>query len=339
MASLKDIALLAGVSRATVCYALQGHPKISPQTRRLVEQAAEQLQYRPDPILSIAGSRRWQRRPAVNEGNLAFLSRTLPTESDFIRGARERAAQLGYPLDHIGRNELGTGKRATEILLNRGIKGLIVGQLSSQDEDWNLDWSHFAVVGCALGYGELPYDVVRYDLHDAVRRAFRILVEKGYRRIGFVTYSAAISPNDEEIESAWLFAAVQAYGLENVIPAYRNDLAGKKKAGPFRSWLKAWRPDALIGNIPKLQSLLNENGVQCPQDMAVITLRANGIEKRTSGFVFDANHLGSHAIDYLDQQLHRNDRGLHPLPYHMLIRMPWCEGETTYEKRQQTSGG
>ncbi|WP_123739110.1 LacI family DNA-binding transcriptional regulator [Salana multivorans] len=47
-ATSKDVARLAGVSQTTVSYVLRGTGRISPQTRRRVEEACETLHYRPN---------------------------------------------------------------------------------------------------------------------------------------------------------------------------------------------------------------------------------------------------------------------------------------------------
>jgi LacI family transcriptional regulator len=49
--SQKEIAARAGVSRATVSYALRNPPKILQATRRRVIALAEELGYRPDPLV------------------------------------------------------------------------------------------------------------------------------------------------------------------------------------------------------------------------------------------------------------------------------------------------
>jgi len=331
MVSLKDIAERAGVSRATVCYALKGHPKISRETRLLVERTAAELGYQPDPVLSMAASRQWQRRAVPVDGNLAFLTEGK-NSGDYYAGASRRAEQLGYSLDRVQSSELGQStKRATTILQNRGVIGVVLGQIRSEGFAWSLDWEQFAVVGCALGYGNVPYDVVRYDQHDAMRRAFQKLRDRGYRRIGFVTHAADPSPNDALVESAYLFAAERAEGLRGILPVYRRTGNAWVYHRSFAEWMKAWQPDAIIFNLvpASLLALLSGRGLGVPDDLGVISLRLRNREERVSGFIFDAAQLGALAIDYLDQQLHRHQRGLHPLSHHMVIRMEWWEGDGT----------
>ena len=55
--TLQDIAKRAGVGKATVSLALRNDPKISAATRERVRAIAEELKYRPDPALRIAGGR------------------------------------------------------------------------------------------------------------------------------------------------------------------------------------------------------------------------------------------------------------------------------------------
>ena len=51
-ASLKDIANETGLSISTVSEALRNSPKVRPGTRKLVEEAAARLHYRPNPLVT-----------------------------------------------------------------------------------------------------------------------------------------------------------------------------------------------------------------------------------------------------------------------------------------------
>lgn len=46
MATIKDVAKLAGVALSTASYALNGDPKVSKETKEKVLEAARQLNYR-----------------------------------------------------------------------------------------------------------------------------------------------------------------------------------------------------------------------------------------------------------------------------------------------------
>ena len=65
--TIADVARRAGVSRSTVSYVLSGSRPISPETRRRVEQAIEELQFRPH-----AGAR------SIRSGRNGVIAMALP---------------------------------------------------------------------------------------------------------------------------------------------------------------------------------------------------------------------------------------------------------------------
>src|SRR4051812_24644133 len=98
--TLRDVAKKAGVSAMTVSRALRKHPNISPETRTKVEQAARQLGYRPNPLVSALMSYRRAVKPIHLHTCLAFVT-NFPTRDgwkhlkmyqEFYQGAMESAA-------------------------------------------------------------------------------------------------------------------------------------------------------------------------------------------------------------------------------------------------------
>src|SRR5688572_33380851 len=99
--TLKQIALRAHVSRATVSYALRNHPKIPRETREHIQTVARALGYRPNPRVAglMAHIRRGRSRPFGER--IAFVwvhtTREEAQRSAFLRaviaGARARAEQ------------------------------------------------------------------------------------------------------------------------------------------------------------------------------------------------------------------------------------------------------
>ncbi len=97
--TLKDVAAVAGVTPATVSYALNDSGGVSPQTRERVRRIAAELGYRPNAaarslvtgrtgLLGIA--------PSVDESYLAFLE--VGYLADVVAGVTRRSTTLGHPL-------------------------------------------------------------------------------------------------------------------------------------------------------------------------------------------------------------------------------------------------
>ena len=66
--TIQDIARRVGVSKTTVSNALRGLPKVSESLRQKIQNMADEMDYRPNPLASGLSQFRWSREPrAVNE--------------------------------------------------------------------------------------------------------------------------------------------------------------------------------------------------------------------------------------------------------------------------------
>ena len=133
MATIRDVAALAGVSVSTVSIILNGNARerhIPEATRQRVEEAMRSLSYRPS---RTARALRGKRRPLI------ALLWVLDERSTFfmrvVRGLSAVAADLQRPFDFVilpYRN----GKLAEMLpdLRDEGITGVLIGALSPQDQ-------------------------------------------------------------------------------------------------------------------------------------------------------------------------------------------------------------
>ena len=167
---MRRIAQAAGVSHVTVSLALRNDPRLPVETRRRVQDVARELGYRPNPLVHALMSQVRARKPMKNITTIAFLT-AFPTPDawrkvshvyrDYFDGAVERAAELGYRVEEIWAKEPGmTGRRLSDVLETRGIRGLLVGPLPPSRGHLSLDWSRF--VSATMGYS-----MWRPDLHRA----------------------------------------------------------------------------------------------------------------------------------------------------------------------------
>jgi LacI family transcriptional regulator len=119
MATIKDVAKLAGVSLSTASYALNGHEKISEATREKVLEAAKQLNYQKNGFASDLKRSRTK--------TIALILRDLsgPYYSELIRGVQETAIEHGYDL--IACSSFGgADSTAIKFLAEKRVDGAIV---------------------------------------------------------------------------------------------------------------------------------------------------------------------------------------------------------------------
>lgn len=179
LATISDVASLAGVGEATVSRVLNGSALVREATRRRVQAAIAELDYRPSPIArSLSGGR------AMTLGVVApFFVR--PSAVERLQGAEACFTDAGY--DTVLYN-VSTPEQRREQFANvaRGrTDGILVISISPADGD--MDWlvrSRIPMVLVDLRHPGVSQ--VYTDDYEGGRMATRHLLELGHRRIGFV---------------------------------------------------------------------------------------------------------------------------------------------------------
>ena len=185
---IRDVAALAGTSVSTVSNLLNGRPdRMRPETVRRIEEAIEQLGYRPS----------WAARQ-LKTGFAPVLGLLVPSVANPFHGAMARAVEVaaqarGYQV--VLGNSLRDPARErqyAEDFFDFGIRGVIAGSSP-------FDLNHFtelmerglSVVAFDLtttGEGRSPsMDSVSMDNRCAGFLATRHLIELGHRRIGYIS--------------------------------------------------------------------------------------------------------------------------------------------------------
>jgi transcriptional regulator with XRE-family HTH domain len=77
--TIRDVAAKTGYSAATVSLALRDSPHLPEATRTRVRRVAEELGYRPDPLLAAIAARRWHGHPAETRSTIAVISDADPS--------------------------------------------------------------------------------------------------------------------------------------------------------------------------------------------------------------------------------------------------------------------
>jgi LacI family transcriptional regulator len=127
MATIKDVAKLAGVSVSTVSYALNGSTKVSLETKRKVEEAARKLNYQKNGFASDLKK--------AKTDTLALILSDLsgPFYSELIKGVQKVSMVNGYDLiacSSIG----GPNSTALKFLKEKRVDGAIVLANNISDE-------------------------------------------------------------------------------------------------------------------------------------------------------------------------------------------------------------
>jgi LacI family transcriptional regulator len=182
--TVADVALKAGVSKATAARVLGGYGTVSDRVRETVTAAARLLDYRPNELArSMTTGRSGTIGVVVGDIENPFFSLA-------VRGISDVARRAGFTVILINSGEDVDAERAAiRTLLAKRVDGLIV----SPAKDHDVEHLHEAVrSGLPLvlldrGSGTLDVDTVIADDRHAAENITRRLIALGHRRIAYIT--------------------------------------------------------------------------------------------------------------------------------------------------------
>lgn len=342
--SQRDLAQIAGVSVMTVSLALRGHPSIPETTAQKIRLLAEKHQYRPDPALAALNAYRRQGRARQFQGTLAWLTsfstadgwRGMIHAEGYFKGAEKRARELGYQLEPFWLNEPGLNpKRAAQILLARGIQGIIIAPLPVTHGEITFEWKPFSAV--ALGYSlrQPQMHVVMNHQSRNMKQTVHHLHELGYRRIGLALPSANNARVDQNYLSGYLIAQRETGG-EKLEPL----LADVFDVVSFHAWLRKARPDSIIVSpawISQVTAWLQTAGLQVPKNIGLAAASIPDGPTPVSGMDEDPALIGRMAVDAVAGMIQRQECGVPERPWSLLAEGVWSPGHTT--RRQRSRAG
>ncbi len=335
--TMEAVARAARVSRSTVSRALRNDPRLTPATRERVRRIADEMGYRPNPLVATLMADLKGKRPSSATSTLAFVTaypsrdgwrRQNPSFLDYFDGARERAALQGYVLEPFWLREPGmTAERFSRMLHTRHIGGVLIPPLPRPLGHLSLEWMHFTAI--AIGYTlqrpELSRAVTNF--YQSMRLTLRRLNRMGCERIGFATDAG----RHERVQHAWLGAYLlfqQTLPARRRLPAFTcPDSSGTG----MDQWLRVSRPDAVIGASNAVFAWLQRAGVAVPGDMVFASLNTGRNSSDPAGIDQQSRLVGATAIDLLIGQIHRNEQGLPLHPMLTLIPGIWADGPTVLD--------
>jgi DNA-binding LacI/PurR family transcriptional regulator len=332
--TMQEVARRAGVHPATVSRALRSAPGVSDAVRIEIKRIARELKYRPNPLVSALIRTRRSPTRTKYHATLAFFTKPLPglvgkdRHVQLLAATRTRAAQHGYRIQLFGEVEPPIpSPRLTEILLTRGIAGLIFAPFTSPDAVPPVDWRQFSVVAIGLSQ-RIPVTRVAHNHYTGMRRVLAECRRRGARRIGLVLPLRV----HRNVEERWL----AAYLLDQtehpspggpLLPLLVNEAADH---GTFAPWFRVNQPDVIVGlqHLTPIHQWVRALGLRVPADVGLVTLDRRAGKIDFSGLDQEVAKMGATAVDQLLGLVERGEHGMVERPINVTMDGLWLDGTT-----------
>jgi LacI family transcriptional regulator len=268
--TIADVALRAGVSKTTVSHTLSGKRPVSEETRRKVEQAVQDLGFRPN---ILAQSLRMQRSQTVA---LIIPDITNPFYPVLARGLQHALVEQGYHTFLCNTDGQREQEQAfLDDVVHRQVDGIVLVpfQLTTEAIDEALA-ANIPVVSIGTLIDHPRVDVVRPDDTQGARDATAYLIARGHRRIGMVAGAMGDVTSERRV-AGYREALEQASIAFDPQLVVRGNFVRQGGREAMRELLVLQqRPSAVFcGNdlmAIGAMDTVREAGLAIPQDMAIM---------------------------------------------------------------------
>ncbi|HKJ90413.1 MAG TPA: LacI family DNA-binding transcriptional regulator [Oceanipulchritudo sp.] len=329
---LVDIAEAVGLDKSTVSLALRSDQRIKPATRKRVMEAAARMGYKPDPHLSQLMGYLRATNDKTQAACIAYLKLypsglegldQTPFFKAFEDGAKAEMERLGYRIEVFRLLDYrGNLKRLSDVLINRGIQGLIVSPPVGITELEEFDWSRFSAI--TMGYRLRSPRLCRVvcDQLATIRTVMETLSRRGYRR-PLLAYRRG---RDEHVNRRW---SIAFEGSIHLFPSFveQSIYSGDPDEG-FVEFVRKREIDSVIGLSFDFAQALEVAGIKFPDDLGFALLDKYDGPDGVSCVDQKPFLLGQMAARQLSGFLDRHEVGLFDDPFTVAIHPDWCEGLT-----------
>ena len=270
MATIKDVARLAGVSVATVSRVLNHSPKASDASRQAVQDAMQQLHYQPN-----ANARALAQQTAATLG-LIVADVSDPFFGAMVKAVDEVASQTNnFLLIGNGYHDEHQERLAIEQLIRHQCEALVLHVKKIPDDELPELMRH--IPGIVLINRILPgfeQRCVALDDNYGGWLATRHLIQQGHENIAFICSDHAISDASDRLEGYYRALSEHQIPLNPQLIAYGDpdETGGEQAMIHLLAEGKAFTAVACYNDSMAAGALaaLNDNGIQVPRQMSLI---------------------------------------------------------------------
>lgn len=271
MASLKDVAKLAGVSTATVSRVINHSDKVNPKTRKKVFKAVKALNFKPSRVAQ---------RLRVRNGKKKLIGLIVPDIQnpfyvDVVKGVEDMAYEKDYAIlmCNFAQDEA-KEKLYIDLMRTESVGGLLLAPVSDNDQKV-IDLVEDGIPIVCIDRGiTADVDIVVVDNRQGAYNAVDHLIKKGHKRIAYISglpniatskyrlqgYSEALRDNNIKVDEKLILSGDSKHKSGKILSAKLLDLKNP--------------PSALFtgNNLITLGALetIHSRGLTIPDDIAII---------------------------------------------------------------------
>ncbi len=314
--SMKDIADKLGISKVCVSLALKGAKNISSKTKKRVLDAACEMGYQKDALLSSVMSNIRMRGAngfcetiaLINANKDESAPEKYPIFAKYISGIRAEAQDAGYALYEVWLHDRKlTPHKLDGIMKARGIRGGVILGHTSDDSlpgGFSEIWRDFKFVSAGIKTDNPMVDFISADKFLIARRAAEKAIEKGSKRLGFVLDSAIDDLVDGRFSGGFLRAQLMLPESAR-IPPFLDVAGAKKDAEIFYRWLKKYKPDSILSLSNQTGEWLESKAVRLPKNLYIIRIDSPTDSADWVGLDGNYELVGRMAVRRLSELLNR----------------------------------
>ncbi|MBQ7017211.1 MAG: LacI family DNA-binding transcriptional regulator [Firmicutes bacterium] len=332
MATIREVAAVAGVSRSTVSLVLNDSPLVKAETREHVLSVIREMKYVPNNNARSLSNKIMNSLGVIilleykGIASYDFDSNTGLFAEGVLRGIATELADTDYSVDieYFKWNE--DTEELPRLIKNKRVDGAcIIGNAYSQTMVDKIKELGIPIVTIEVGCSQMDIDCVFSDPQKGVLISLEHLMEKGHEKICYLNGKPkAIS---SKIRENAIRLAEQQYGLsfnwDWMVYCERNDGLGGYSAMK-EAWESGIRPEVVLTANAEIalgaERYLHEQGQRVPDDISVMGYDDNAI----SGYAIPAlstinirkDVMGQKAAELLLKRLDDPDRACEKIEVH-----------------------
>jgi DNA-binding LacI/PurR family transcriptional regulator len=325
--AMTDVARAAGVHHTTVSRALRNDVRISEAVRERIRKVADDLGYRPNPLLSTLGALRRQRASTTYFTPLACISYRFRFSPEHLQGIVQTARQRGFNAEVFIIDDDLSAERLNAILIARNIRGIILAPLREAHGRFQLEWERFCTVAIEYSFDAPAFDRVVTDSSGAMNIAIGQCRRRGMSALGVCLAQVVDERNEGLIRAAYALARERFSDIKNLPPLILPEWNEEE----FLAWLRKHNPEVIISSntlLPGIRLALQKLKKGVPRDIGLINLNLLDPSDTMAGISQDSPAMGAVAARMLIDKIYHNEMGIPSSRITVLTESRWKDGKT-----------